>query len=275
MELNDLRIPRFLFVFVVIQLTLMAVLPVAMAAKPQVVPSEPYAVGASNWNGVAHIWWREPNQTGPGITHYLVYREINGTGTVLLSQLNDTDLEYNDRMPSWASTMTYWIVAENIIGLSNPSDNVTLVPNSFPSVPIGLRAVAGTDFVDLSWNAPISNAGNNITQYEVRRQSSSGDSTLFYVSVGLSDVPITSVHDDQAGTGTVYTYNVKALTNNSESGWSDSVTVTTPVKNINDNSGLLSVFAVVIAVIALQMAIVAVYVVVKRKAFRPKPPELP
>jgi hypothetical protein len=270
-----MKLSRFLLVFLVIQLALLSIFPAAMAAKAQVVPSEPYEVNASNWDGVAHIWWREPNQTGPGITHYMVYRQINGTDTTLVAQLNDTDLEYNDRMPASASNVTYWIVAENVIGLSAPGDNVTLVPDAFPSVPTGIRAVAGEDYVDISWNAPSSNHGSNITQYAIRRQSASGDSTRFYVQVSGSDVPVTSVHDDQAGSGTVLTYNVMAVTNNSQSGWSDSVTVTTPQKNINDNSGLLSVFAVVIAVIALQLAIVAVYVVVKRKAFKPKPPEKP
>jgi hypothetical protein len=266
---------RSLFIFLIVQLALFSVLPLAVAVPAQVVPSEPFDVGASNWNGDAHIRWREPNQTGPGITHYLVYRQINGTGTSLLVQLNATDLEYNDPMPTSASNVTYWVVAQNALGLSDPGNKVTLVPNAFPDVPTGLWAVAGADYVDISWNAPASDGGNNITQYEVRRQSASGDSILLYVHVSDTDVPITSVHDDQAGVGGVFTYNVKAVTNNGESGWSDSVTVTTPVKNINDNSGILSVFAVVIAVIALQLSIVALYVVVKRKAFKPKPPEHP
>lgn len=267
-----MRLSRFLFVFLVIQLTLLSVLPAAMAVTIQVVPSEPYEVGASNWNGVAHIWWSEPNQTGPGITHYLVYRQINGTDTALLVQLNGTDVEYNDRMPSSASIVTYWIVAENDLGLSSTSDSMTLVLDAFPNVPTGVRAVAGADYVDISWNAPPSNGGSNITQYSIRRQVASGESVQFDVRVSGTDVPVTSVHDDQAGSGTVFTYNVKAVTNNSQSGWSDSVTVTTPVKNINDNSGLLSVFALVFAVIAFQLAIVALYVVVKRKAFKPKTP---
>ncbi len=270
---NGMKTTRFLFVFLVMNLTLFSILPVSMAAVVQVVPSEPYEIGASNWNGVAHIWWREPNQTGPGITHYLVYRQIDDAGMVLLAQLNATDLEFNDPLPSSASSVTYWIVAGNSLGLSNPGDRVTLVPGAFPSTPTGLRAEAGSDYVDLSWNTPSSNGGNNITQYALRRQSAAGESILFYVQVSNSNIPITSVHDDQAGSGTVYTYNVMAVTNNSESGWSDSVTVTTPKKDINDNSGLLSVFAVVIAVIALQLGIIAVYVVVNRKAFKPKPPQ--
>jgi trimeric autotransporter adhesin len=272
MNPNRMMLSRFLLVFLAVQLILLSTMSIALAAKPQVVPSEPYEVRASNWNGVAHVWWREPNQTGPGITHYLVYRQINGTGTALLAQLNDTDLNYNDRMPSWASSVTYWVVAENSVGLSAPGDNVSLVPSAFPSVPTGLRAVAGADYVDLSWNAPASNGGSNLTQYLVRRQSASGESVLIDVWVSSTDIPVTSVHDDQAGSGSVYTYNVLAVTNISESGWSDSVTATTPVKDINDSSGLLSVFALIISVIALQLGIIAAYVVVKRKSFKPKAP---
>ena len=267
-----MKLTHFFYISLVIQLTLSCILPVTSATTVQVVPTEPFEVGASNWNGVAHIWWREPNQTGPGITHYQIYCQLNSSGTILRVQLNATDVVYNDRMPSSALNATYWIVAENILGVGNPSDKVTLVPGAFPSVPTGLRAVAGADYVDISWTASSSDGGSNITLYEVKRQSSSGESTIFEVRVSRTDVPITSVHDDQAGSGAVYTYNVKAVTNNSESGWSDSVTATTPQKNINDNSGLLSTFALIIAVIALQLAIVAVYVVVKRKSFKPKAP---
>jgi hypothetical protein len=272
-ELIVMRSYRIILAIIVIDLTLfMSIIP-ASAAAAQVVPSEPFGVGTSNWNGIAHIWWQEPNQTGPGITKYDVYREVNGTGPVQLVQLNATDREYNDPMPTSAVNVTYWIVAENTLGKGNASVAVTLVPSAHPTVPTGLRAVAGIDYVDISWASPSSDGGSNITVYVVRRQTAStGDWTQFEVDVSGTKVPITSIHDDQATSGDVYTYNIKAVTNISESGFSDSVTVTSPAKNINDNSGLLSVFAVVIAVVAFQLSIVALYVVVKRKAFKPKAP---
>ena len=268
-----MRSYRAILAIIVIHLTLFMSLLPASAAAVQTVPSEPFGVGASNWNGIAHIWWQEPNQTGPGITKYDVYREVNGTGQIQLVQLNATDREYNNLMPTSALNVTYWIVAENTLGKGNASVAVTLVPSAHPSVPTGLRAVSGSDYVDISWSSPTSNGGSNITVYVVRRQAAStGDWTQFEVDVAGTSVPITSVHDDHATSGDTYTYNIKAMTDNSESGYSDSVTVTSPAKNINDNSGLLSVFALVIAVIAMQMGIVAIYVVVKRKAFKPKSP---
>jgi hypothetical protein len=176
-------------------------------------------------------------------------------------------------MPVSAVNVTYWIVAENSVGSSNASRSVTLDPGAHPAAPTGLRAVGGIDYVDLSWSSPPSNGGNNITAYIVRRQmASSGEAVEMNVMASGSDIPITSVHDDQASSGDVYTYNVKAVSNQSESAWSDSFTVTSPAKNINDNSGLLSVFALVLAVVAFQIALVAIYVVVKRKAFKPKTP---
>ncbi len=267
-----MRSNRILYILVIFQITLVSAMPLASGAGVQVVPSDPFGFNASNWNGIAHIWWQEPNQTGPGITYYDVYRQINGTGTELAVKLNATEREYDDPMPSSATNVTYWIIAENNIGPGNSSDKVTLVPSAHPSVPNGLRGVGGGDYVDISWNTPVSDGGDNITKYVVRRQAATGESTQFEVKVSGTDVPVTSVHDDQAGSGAVLTYNVKAVTNVSESGWSDSVIVTTPPKNINDDSGLLSVFALVVAVIAFQLAIVTLYVVVKRKAFKPKGP---
>jgi hypothetical protein len=268
-----MRSLRFLFVILVINLTLLMSLSAASAVVVQTVPSEPFGVGGSNWNGAAHIWWQEPNQTGTGIIHYDVYREVNGTGPVFVVQLNATEREYNGPMPATAANVTYWVVAENSLGKGNASATVTLVPSAHPSVPTGLRAVAGIDYVDLSWSSPSSDGGSNITVYLVRRQmASTGEWTQFEVDVNGTTVPVTSIHDDHATSGDVYTYNVVAMTDKGQSGYSDSVTVTSPAKNINDNSGLLSVFALVIAVIALQLGIIAVYVVVKRKAFKPKTP---
>jgi hypothetical protein len=268
---------RTLLLVLVIGLTLCMSVSTTFAAvapvPPSVVPSEPFGIAGSNWNGVAHISWQEPNQTGPGITRYDVYREINGTGAEQLVQLNATERQYDDRMPASAVNVTYWIVAENSVGKSNASRAVTLVPSAYPAAPTSLRAVAGLDYVDISWSSPSSNGGNNITAYIVRRQmASSGEAVELDVMASRSSIPITSVHDDQASSGDVYTYNIKAVSNQSESAWSDSVTVTSPPKNINDNSGILSVFALVLAVIAIQIAIVAIYVVVKRKAFKPKTP---
>ncbi|MGD0819041.1 MAG: fibronectin type III domain-containing protein [Methanomassiliicoccales archaeon] len=264
---------RVLFLILIFQLSLFFVIPTSLAAVAQVVPSEPFEVNASNWNGIAHISWREPNQTGPGITFYHIFRQLNGTGSVKIGQLNATEREYNDRMPQSAVNVTYWIVAENLVGTGNASDNVTLLPGAHPTVPTGLHAVAGIDYVDISWTSPVSDGGSNITKYVVRRQvTSTGESIQFDVTVSGNSVPVTSAHDDQATSGDIYVYNVKAVSSTGESGFSDSVTVTSPPKNINDNSGLLSVFAMVLAVVAFQLAIVALYVVIKRKAFKPKAP---
>jgi hypothetical protein len=81
-----MRSLRTLFLVLVIGLTFcMSIYTTSAAATPivpSVVPSEPFGITGSNWNGVAHLSWQEPNQTGPGITRYDVYREINGTGAV-------------------------------------------------------------------------------------------------------------------------------------------------------------------------------------------------
>ena len=130
-----MKLHRVLLVILVIQLTVSMAIPSISGAAEQVVPSEPSGVGGSNWHGFAHITWQEPGQTGPGITHYLVYRSVNGTDVTLATELGDSARAYQEMMPPSAVNVTYWVVAQNAIGTGNPSANVTLVPNEFPSAP--------------------------------------------------------------------------------------------------------------------------------------------
>src|SRR5439155_1179633 len=75
-----------------------------------------------------------------------------------------------------------------------------------PSLPQNLQATAGNSQVSLSWQAPSSNGGSSITNYNIYRSTSSGTETG-YISLGN----VTSYTNTGLTNGITYFYKVKAV----------------------------------------------------------------
>jgi PKD repeat protein len=100
--------------------------------------------------------------------------------------------------PAHTATSTVAITASPIAGTA-------------PGAPTGLAATAGTGQVSLSWTAPSSNGGVNITSYRVYRGTSSGSETLL-TSGGCSSLgAVLSCTDAGLTAGTTYFYKVSAV----------------------------------------------------------------
>src|SRR5260370_24309158 len=80
---------------------------------------------------------------------------------------------------TYAATLT---VTDSSSPAKTASSNVTITASplagTVPGAPTGLTATAGTGKVSLSWTAPSSNGGVNITSYRVYRSTTSGTETL-------------------------------------------------------------------------------------------------
>ncbi len=95
-----------------------------------------------------------------------------------------------------------------------------------PGAPTGLTATGGTGQVSLSWQAPASNGGENITSYKVYRGTSSGTETLL-TSGGCSALSTgRSCTDTGLTAGQTYYYKVSAVNGIGEGSQSNEASAT-------------------------------------------------
>jgi PKD repeat protein len=113
---------------------------------------------------------------------------------------------------TYTATLT---VTDSSSPAKTASSSVTItaspVQGTAPGAPTGLTASAGNGKVSLSWTAPSSNGGVNITSYRVYRGTASGTETLL-TSGGCSGLgAVTSCTDTGLSNGQAYFYKVSAV----------------------------------------------------------------
>jgi len=172
------------------------------------VPSAPQSLSAkASTSNITLSWLAPASNGGSNITLYTVYRgTASGKETPLA---NVTSLTYTDTAVVSGQTYYYEVTATNSIGSSAPSNEVnatdSLPAPTVPSAPQSLSAKASTSNITLSWLAPASNGGSNITEYKVYRSTSSGTETFLAISI------TTNYTDPSAQKGISYYYKVTAV----------------------------------------------------------------
>ena len=122
--------------------------------------------------------------------------------------------------PAKTATSTVTITASPIAGTP-------------PGAPTGLTATAGTGQVSLSWTAPSSNGGVNITSYRMYRGTSSGSETLL-TSGGCSSLGnVLTCTDSGLTSGLAYFYKVSAVNAIGEGSQSNEASATPVASGVN------------------------------------------
>lgn len=146
---------------------------------------------------------------------------------------------------------------------------ISIVPfevsaDAVPPAPTDLECVTGEDYVDLDWRMPMGD-DSNVSYFLVYRGGSSND---MHVVANIS-ANQTAYHDGGLELGTSNYYVVTAVNSNGESTVSNAVSATTAssviIKTTPANSEIwVSVFALVLSVIAIQVTIIVLWVLIKK-----------
>jgi hypothetical protein len=129
-----------------------------------------------------------------------------------------------------------------------------------PMVPQELSGEAGIEYVDLTWFQPVQGA-SGLENYSVYRGSGPEDiERIDNVTANL-----TAYHDGDLVEGTTYLYYVTSWYNGTESAPSNALAITTGTEPERENLATIGVvLAIVISAIAMQIAVVAIWVLIRK-----------
>ena len=141
------------------------------------VPGKPTAVVAVRGNASLAVTWTAPaNIGGSAITNYLVKYSSNG-GSTWTNFVHPVSTVPSLTVTGLTNGTAYVIkvIARNAVGISLPSANSTpATPATVPGIPTAVVAVRGNASLAVTWTAPASTSGSNITDYLVKYSSNGG-----------------------------------------------------------------------------------------------------
>ncbi len=190
------------------------------------VPTPPRDLTAKGRDGMVELSWTVPWDEGVApVEGYRVYRGTSVDDMELMIELNGTS--YTDEDVVNEQRYHYHITAYSSEGESIPSDTVAVTPRENivpPSEPRDLNTSLTEDGVKITWNAPMDDGGDEVSEYNIYRD----------------EEPITSIIereyiDRDVQNGSSYSYAVTAVNYAGESELSEVSTITVPEGQLSDD----------------------------------------
>jgi fibronectin type 3 domain-containing protein len=168
------------------------------------VPSGPTHLTVTPGSTTAALSWTGSSSGAP--TSYSVYRgtKSDGEATVAVGTTNGATTTFTDTGLHNGTTYFYNVAANNAVGVSPDSNEVTTAPASMPTVPAaptGLTATPANGSVALRWTA-----STGATSYSVYRGTSAGGEGATAIGTSTS----ATFSDTGLTNGTKYYYRVTA-----------------------------------------------------------------
>jgi fibronectin type 3 domain-containing protein len=146
----------------------------------------------------------------------MIYRNTTSGAKNLLSEIGNQNY-YNDTSVSNFVTYYYDVCAKSPDGEGNVSNEVSIFPYLLPSSPTSLSAESRDDFINLSWNPPVTDGGSPIVNYTIYRRYLFGKTPIAKVA------NTTFYNDTNVFSGFTYYYSVSASNIGGEGTLSDEI----------------------------------------------------
>ena len=195
------------------------------AATPATVPGLPQNLAATPGNGEVVLTWQAPASNGGSAVTGYEYRHAEGASVPDETAWQSAGTGLTATVDSLTNGRTYAfeVRAVNAVG-DGCAATTAATPVTVPSVPQSLAATPGDGEVVLTWQAPASNGGSAVTEYEYRHaEGASVPDETAWQSAGTS--PTATV--DSLTNGTEYAFEVRAV--NAEGESEAAATTATPV----------------------------------------------
>ena len=143
------------------------------ANVPPADPGAPTGLTARAGDAQVTLSWTAPaSNGGPQVTSYNVYDGTTADFKAGILVKSSTSTGATVTGLANGTTYYFWVTAVNAVGESPASNEASAapaanVPPADPGAPTGLTARAGDAQVTLSWTAPASNGGPQVTSYNV------------------------------------------------------------------------------------------------------------
>jgi parallel beta-helix repeat protein len=185
------------------------------------VPLAPQDLNATKGNRTVTLTWSPPVFDGfSPVTNYRIYRGTTPGGKSFRKEIGNV-LTHVDTGLINGQIYYYQVSAVNGVGEGPKSNEANATPESVPGPPAGLKALAQSEQVALTWFLPNDDGGYPVTNYRIFRGTTPGGE-IFLDEIGI--VPIYA--DTDLINGQTYYYQVSAVNRVGESGRSDEIDAT-------------------------------------------------
>jgi len=197
--------------------------PGTTSAIPMTFPEPPINLQATAGDGFVNLTWQGPADNGGApLLPFNIYRDTSPGAATLLGTAGNTSFTSSDTTVTNGQTYYYRVRSVNMVGESDPSNEVAVTPVGQLTAPLYLAATAGDGCVVLQWEPPVSTGGFNLTNFILHRGTTSGSlSELVNVSH-----TVTGYNDTGLTNGVTYHYQVFALSGAGTSPGSNEVSAT-------------------------------------------------
>jgi len=198
------------------------------AVTPRTVPAVPTSVSSTAGNGRVSLSWAVPASIGgSAITDYAIQYSSNG-GTTWNTFPHAASMATAATVTGLTNGTSYvfQIAAVNGVGTGNWSSSPPAVtPRTVPTVTTSVIGTAANGQILLSWTAPSSNGGSQITDYTIRYVASGG---IRWITVPRTASTATTATVTGLNNGTAYEFQVAAVNAAGTGVWSSFSPMITP-----------------------------------------------